>query len=107
MASAPRLDVFQARHAFHVAWVVDGDKGLQLGDDAEDDEHRVASKAVASTPGAHKSVRGFEWPTLSEATHALSLARAALRSHRSKKPWPEWALTAVANGWKAPRGWTP
>lgn len=37
---------------------------------------------------------------------ALVSARAALKAARSSKSYPEWAIKALAAGWKAPKGWT-
>lgn len=41
----------------------------------------------------------------------LILSRAATKQAQSEedadRPWPEWAETARANGWKPPKGWRP
>ena len=49
----------------------------------------------------------FWFERLSDAKSALALVNATMISVQEDKVWPEWALTAAANGWKAPKGWKP
>jgi hypothetical protein len=54
---------------------------------------------------------GFQWPTVSAARSALRAVNTARRLARTQAatatPMPEWAMTALAAGWKPPRGWKP
>lgn len=56
--------------------------------------------------------RGFWFASKSGATRVLSQikveTRAILQGEKgSEKSWPEWAVTAKANGWKPPKNWKP
>jgi len=62
--------------------------------------HEVAAKSK----GVQKDSGGFYWESKSLAQAALKLINAELKADR---PLPEWAKTAIANGWKAPKGWKP
>lgn len=109
---ATTLEIVERGYNFYLAWFEDGDEGGFLGQDPldgtgdpptdrDDWEHWAASKAVSS---AERDSYGFTWESERAAKSALALARAALNYER---PLPEWAQTALANGWKAPRGWKP
>ena len=50
---------------------------------------------------------GFWWEGRSQATKALTKVKAMMSATLSSVPWPEWAITAQANGWKPPKGWKP
>ena len=50
---------------------------------------------------------GFWWESKAQATKALTKVKALMASALSSVPWPEWAITAQANGWKPPKGWKP
>lgn len=45
---------------------------------------------------------GYFWDTKKDAEAVLRLVREALKQDR---PLPEWAKTALAHGWKPPKGW--
>jgi len=111
-----KLIAYEERRAWHICWVLEDDLGGALGqnrsdgtgpapDDRDDWEHWAACKAIREMdrPPKRDSV-GFCWDTQSGANAALRIARAALKFER---PLPEWASTAIANGWKAPKGWKP
>jgi hypothetical protein len=109
---ACKLDIVEYGYRFKLAWFEDGEEGGFLGQDPDDGtgkppvlreswEHWAASKAVRP---ASRDDLGFFWESIGEARSALAKARAALKFER---PLPEWAQTAIANGWKAPKGWKP
>lgn len=55
---------------------------------------------------------GFWWASKALANKVLSQIRAETKvslqaNGESRAEWPEWAITAKANGWKPPKGWTP
>jgi len=104
-------------YKFRIQWQMDDDLGGYLGQDVTDGvgeanpkwdrdewEHWAASRAVKDFPGVQRDSFGFYWETNKEVRAALTLARAALKHDR---PMPEWAKTALAAGWKAPKGWKP
>lgn len=49
----------------------------------------------------------FWFERLRDAKSALLLVNSAMMSAKENKTWPDWALIAVANGWKVPKGWKP
>ncbi len=62
----------------------------------------TANQAAAKSPGVEKNNGGYFWETESQAKAALRLCKAALKQER---PLPDWAVKALAAGWKAPKGW--
>lgn len=50
---------------------------------------------------------GFWFESQSAARRALAVANAVIKSVASSTPWPEWAIKAKAEGWRAPKGWKP
>jgi hypothetical protein len=104
-----RLDTFEVRYDWIVAWDDEGYPGLALGEDAGDEpEHIAASKAAESLGTNRRRTDGaLTWESKSDATKALRAARAAVKAAKAGKPLPEWAITATAAGWKPPKGWTP
>lgn len=91
----------------------DGELGGYLGQDKNDGsedppedkdawDHWAASKAVMGLPGADRDGTSTFWETEAAARVALRLAKAALKQ---VKPLPDWAKTALAEGWKPPKGW--
>jgi hypothetical protein len=88
------------------------DLGGCLGDDAtretpepptdrEGYETWLAEK-LARESGAERDVIGFYWETEAKAKKVLSQIREGWKQDR---PLPEWARTALAAGWKPPKGW--
>lgn len=65
-------------------------------------EHWQATRSVMNCADGRDS-KGLCWRTSEGANKALRKARAALRG--PERPLPEWAVTALANGFKAPKGW--
>jgi hypothetical protein len=74
--------------------------------DRDDWEHWCASRAVRTAPGVQFDSFGAYWETEKEALAALRIARAALSQDQDRE-LPEWAKTAISQGWKAPKNWTP
>jgi hypothetical protein len=128
-----KLVVDEIGGEWRIAWFLeeDGDYGSVLGEhtykqadldaakDTEDREDIAATLAVQalkperSGPNSHAGYSGaFYWESQAAAKKALAVANAAikadkLRAEKNHVGWPEWALTALANGWKAPKGWKP
>lgn len=108
-----KLVLIENEYSYRICWVVDGEEGALLGDYLrhstdikEDDEHRIVTEAARFHGGEIDNL-GLFWESRARAQKALVSARAALKAARSSKPYPEWAVKALAAGWKAPKGWTP
>jgi hypothetical protein len=110
---ACKLVITEERYSFFIQWEEDDDLGGYLcqsktdgmGDppkDRDEWEHWVASRAVRSAPGYKQGSFGAYWESEKEARAALRIAKEALKQDR---PMPEWATTALAAGWKPPKGW--
>lgn len=104
---------------YRLTWYIpeDEDVGGSLGDmeysesqlatsTSEDRDCIVAYLAAKSTEGAHRDTMGLFWETEAKARAALRVVKAALKADGGP-PMPEWALKAIAEGWKAPKGWRP
>jgi hypothetical protein len=128
-----RLELVESKIGYQIQWYLgdDQEEGAALGDSmgitetidrfvervqAEMDsdamqqfEHYVAELAACKSTGCLRNVSSgvLYWETKNEATVALRAARLAVKLYQANIPWPEWAKTAVANGWKAPKGWKP
>lgn len=110
-----KLCIESWRGVFRICWLIaeTGEAGAFLGDylsrgsppDCGDD-HFVTTEA-ARAAGAEYDDEGLLWESQSAVRKALTAANAALKAHRSAKPWPEWAKQALVAGWKAPKGWQP
>lgn len=68
-------------------------------------ELRAAFQAVAPFAFSGGDGSPFLFETEREARRALQAANAALLG--LKEEWPSWATTALAAGWKPPKGWKP
>ncbi len=115
MTASLALDFLRGQ--WRIAWIFDGDDGATLGDDVytdrdlakakpEDWDHVAATLTASKTEGVERDQGGYYWESESNAKKAYRVVRAVLKD-KSKKPWPEWATKAVANGWKPPKGWKP
>lgn len=78
----------------------------QLTDPEVDRDCVVAYLAAKDTPDVARDCTGFYWETAAKANAALRVVKAALRSDGGA-PMPDWAIKALAAGWKAPKGWKP
>lgn len=96
-----------------IYWEEDGELGGSLGQsltdgtgdapaDRDEWEHWAASRAVRNAPGVKEDNWGLYWETEKLARGAVRIAREALKQER---PIPEWAKTALAEGWTPPKGW--
>jgi hypothetical protein len=116
--SKDKLDIDERNYVSRIGWWIaeDGDFGLFLGnielstlDDAS--ETRAACDAIRSLPQALQPMNiqndEWEWDSRTAATKALRTARAAMKLVAENRPLPAWAATALANGWKPPKGWKP
>jgi len=113
---AYKLDIVLPRNdfKFRIAWFEDGDEGGALGQDESEElaiRRKTAKHGSIGPQAARRASAGAEsdscslfWSEYHSARTALALARTALKHER---PMPEWAQTALANGWKARRGWKP
>jgi hypothetical protein len=118
------VDDFRA--GFRIQWELDDgdDRGAFLGqekvepsatmpENIEDREYwaceragfQVIKEGNQDTRG-HDEI-GFWWESQSAARAALTKVKAMAQVTLSEVPWPEWAKTALANGWKPPKGWKP
>ncbi len=118
----PKIDVFEERRGYVLRWIVDDDCGDEIGElDPPTDmptsnalgerENWIAYKAAEPFAELNKGkYEGFTFESLTKATAALRAVRAAFRADDAAQqgtPWPAWAVTAQAAGWKPPRGWKP
>ena len=119
--SKDKLIVFEDQGVYVIAWylAVDQDIGAYLGDDERpeisdiasadpvDRGHRAATLAAYEVGTERRKHVGFVWETETEARAALRYIKARMASLLSNVPWPEWAVMAKAEGWRAPKGWKP
>lgn len=68
-------------------------------------EVRVAAEAAAPFVDEKPNYGGFIFYKLATARKALAAANKYLLT--GEKPWPTWAKTALAAGWKPPKDWKP
>lgn len=113
-----KIDIFEERYSYGLAWYDEDGEGLRFGDDPEMErapsppkdpelaEHWHAYQAAKAAPGCEEG-RFLAWESRSQAMAACRAARAAVKLAASNKPLPEWAKKAIAAGWKAPKGWKP
>lgn len=119
--SSEKLIIEECNEGYYLVWYFpeEEDLGGCLGDSDyaenslaksknQDERETIAAHFAAKALSDFKSPRyGFIFETKSKAKAALTAANAAIKVQRSEKPWPEWAKTALAAGWKAPKGWKP
>lgn len=115
-----KLVIVDSDYVYRIQWSFDDDDdyGATLGErryndsDAqtckpEDWEHVVATIVAGRSSGVRRDgSAGYSWDSRSEASAALKAIKIALKA-KAGKPWPSWALTAKAEGWSPPKGWTP
>jgi hypothetical protein len=74
--------------------------------DASDVDCAIAYLALAKLAGIQRDVNGFFWETHAAAQTALRVVKTAITAG-ADRPLPDWARSALAAGWKAPKGWKP
>ena len=109
-----KLKIIADALGYRIQWWLGNEPGGYLEKCAthheEDDEHFVACSAARNAEVSHGhgyDWEGLIWSSKTDAQKALNAANAALEAHRSSKPYPEWAVKALAAGWKVPKGWKP
>ena len=112
--SKDRLSILEGRQGPTIGWFLADEQefGLMLGEsnsDVPDKETQVAMETIRALPEADRPIsmgsREWVWGNMSSAKRALAAAKLAIKN--IKHPMPEWALKAVSEGWKPPKGWTP
>jgi hypothetical protein len=100
--------------AYCLQWMFPDDEGGLFGECEYDEPVEKAGydaclKMIAELEPKQLAGRKpwFWFERLSDAKSALALTNATMLAAQENKEWPEWASTAVANGWKAPKGWKP
>lgn len=79
-------------------------KGKNLPEDREEWETVTADLVLQKADYVRGSHRAFTFESMNEARKALKLIKESLKHDREL---PEWAKTAFANGFKAPKNWKP
>ena len=117
---ADRLIIESERIGYQIVWFLEeeSDTGARLGESTyserdlakakpEDWDHITATITASKTVGVQRDGHnGYYWESRKDAAAALKAIKFALKD-KGAKPWPEWAVKATAEGWKAPKGWTP
>lgn len=114
-----KLDLTDDHKGYRLAWFFEeeGEFGAVLGEDSnildkakpnaaeerEAWEYYTANKLAQET-GPERDQVGFYWESQSAARGVLRVIRATFKAETSL---PEWAKTALENGWKPPKGWKP
>lgn len=114
----PIVDDRESRNwKYRISWYLpeDEDIGGSVGDEVFtekdltnpdfDRDCVVAYMAAKETAGVDRDT-GFYWDTEAKAKAALRIVRAALKADGGA-PMPDWAIRALAAGWKMPKGWKP
>lgn len=117
MAKKDKLAIFENRggYTYYIGWLCwddefGDDEGLRLGEgrNSEFADHHAAEEAVKDMKDGREGEDGpFWWESRSGAQKALKVAKEAVKLAAEKRPLPEWAKKALAEGWKAPKGWKP
>lgn len=79
---------------------------LETAKNSEDREVAIACLAAGESPDCKRDHDGYYWDDKKTAASALRFVKHALKTDGGP-PWPEWAIKAVAAGWRAPKGWRP
>lgn len=116
-------NIFEGDDGYYLAWEFPEDIGAEIGE-----LYTMGGYQLPPEPSGEKSFedyitwlvektalecnpdwidRRFNWETKTGGLRALRTIRAAIKTATAGKPWPEWALQALAAGWKPPRGWKP
>lgn len=126
-----KLEVIEEAGAYWISWYFpdEDDYGSCLGDagpscpytreqvKAEQDPEERESMAFAIAAysialptkpySGQKLGYGFWWESRRDAEAALRQIKAEAKAILQGAGLPEWAKTALAHGWKPPRGWKP
>lgn len=120
---ADKLVLTEEKYKYRIQWEIhdeDGVDGVDLGGylcqdptdgagqapmEREEWEHWVASGAVRTTEGFNLDSPSAWWDWWESATHARAALRIAKEALKQERPMPDWAKTAIAAGWKPPKGW--
>lgn len=107
-----KLDIFEdyRNSGYYLAWVIDGDQGAEIATKPPSDDAEAKAIVEAVRPFARQQGKGysvFVFDSKASATQALRAARAAVKLTKAATPWPDWAITAAAHGWAAPKTWKP
>jgi len=114
------VDDREDRHSkYRLSWYLpeDQDFGGSVGDSvyteadlktaaADDVDCVVAYLTASKLDGVQKDYNGFFWESRSQAQAALRIVKAAIAAGVDR-PIPDWAQKALAEGWRAPKGWKP
>ena len=109
------VDIFENRSEIFLAWTTDGyDEGARLVEvyDAGE-ENKAIIEALESVKSSnqgyvYKDRDGvYTFESIRVAREAKRLVNAALWNVQNKKPLPDWAQKAIAEGWSPPKGWRP
>jgi hypothetical protein len=105
-----KLVVTCDRDYYKICWYFEDDQdyGETLGPEKINDREHDQACEIAGQSKA-EVVQDvcrlhYAWKTESAAKKVLSQINKVLQS---QTPWPDWALKAQAEGWKAPKGWKP
>lgn len=109
-----RLVIREEKTCYRISWWLadESEYGADLGEDMTDGQgepptERIAFECWVANKTAldlkvERDQTGFYWNTKPEAVAVLRQIKVALEQDR---PLPEWAKTALAQGWKPPNGW--
>lgn len=111
------LGILEHGYALCIGWWLpdEGDFGLILTNDWKDgqDDSGETNVAVRVCRDYFEKNRltiprgEFEFESMRQAKECLRLINAELFYWQKKKPLPDWAKTALAEGWSPPKGWSP
>lgn len=105
-----KLEILENTKGHYIAWVCEGELGAVVGEfrnnilAEEDIEIRLVERIAAQEANAmYLPAEGkYIWASSNEAKKTLQKMKFALAQER---PLPDWAVTALKEGWKPPRGW--
>lgn len=113
---ASKLETYERNYNHYLRWVVDGEEGGTVGEvgtletdvenakNRDDFECRLVNRMVSEIDEVVRDHVGFYFDSATKAKDVLRLVNFALKQPREM---PDWAKTALAAGWKAPKGWKP
>lgn len=116
-----KLDILDTSLGYSIGWYFEEEDefGLMLGESWPEQNEKPSSdpelQKVREIENAVQKIgyperRGssaFYWESLTLAKRALACARRMEKAFKVDRPLPDWALEAIAHGWKPPKGWKP